>query len=96
MDLNIGLRFHFAVLSLQHNIPFIGLNYQPKVERELKKFGLDNYILQMDETNQLQEKTNQLISEFSNIKLNIKNTLESSNHEIDKKLIAKFINTING
>ena len=51
MDFNIGLRYHFAVVSLQYGIPTIGINYQPKVRRELTKFGLENYVLEMDEVN---------------------------------------------
>ena len=51
MDFNIGLRYHFAVVSLQYGIPTIGINYQPKVRRELTKFGLEDYVLEMDEVN---------------------------------------------
>lgn len=49
MDFCIGLRYHFAVVAIQNCIPTIGINYQPKVERELKDFGLEDYVIQMDE-----------------------------------------------
>ena len=49
MDLNIGMRYHFSVISIQNGIPTIGINYQPKVKRELQKFNLDQFVVEMSE-----------------------------------------------
>ena len=51
MDFCIGLRYHFVVVAIQNCIPTIGINYQPKVQRELDDFGLKDYVIQMDEVN---------------------------------------------
>lgn len=49
MDINIGMRYHLAVISLQFGIPTIGINYQPKVRREFKLFNIEEFVLEMDD-----------------------------------------------
>lgn len=84
MSFNIGLRYHFAVVSLQYGIPTIGINYQPKVKRELTKFGLEDYVLEMDEVNEetlitafqkLQENKDQVAKQIAQQNRQIKQTL---------------------
>ena len=49
MDLCIGMRLHFLILSVLHGIPIIGLNYQPKIKNELLSLGLENFCLEIDD-----------------------------------------------
>ena len=49
MDINIGMRYHLAVISLQFGVPTIGVNYQPKVRREFKLFNIEEFVLEMDD-----------------------------------------------
>ncbi len=49
MDINIGMRYHLAVISLQTGVPVIGINYQPKVRREFMLFKTENLVLEMDD-----------------------------------------------
>lgn len=94
MDFNIGLRYHFAVVSLQYGIPTIGINYQPKVRRELTKFGLEDYVLEMDEVN-----GESLQSLFQKLQKNKEATIEQiaqQNNQIKQILnIQKFKDVCN-
>jgi polysaccharide pyruvyl transferase WcaK-like protein len=38
--LAVGMRLHFLILAVLHNVPAIGIAYDPKVENFCRKFGL--------------------------------------------------------
>ena len=94
MDFNIGLRYHFALVSLQYGIPTIGINYQPKVKRELTKFGLDEYVLEMEEVDE-----NSLYSLFLKMTQNkglISEQISQKNNQIKQNLnLQKFKDVCN-
>ena len=48
MDFVIWMRFHSVILSIVHNIPFIALDYSPKVTEILKKIDYDAHITSKD------------------------------------------------
>ena len=95
MDFCIGLRYHFAVVSIQNSIPTIGISYQPKVERELQEFGLKDYVIQMNEIT-----GHTLISKFEkqfqnkNLKLEIKNKLKSVRESLNLNEFITFCKEI--
>lgn len=96
MDINVGMRYHFAVLSIQHKIPFIGLNYQPKVKRELQSFNLGNCIIEMNETKQLKDKFNHVYNEYKTLKLRLNNPTSPSNQEQGKIIVNQLLGALNG
>lgn len=53
MDLCIGMRLHFLILSILHGIPIIGLNYQPKIKNELLSLGLEKFCIEIDNIPQI-------------------------------------------
>ena len=94
MDFNIGLRYHFAVVSLQYGIPTIGINYQPKVRRELTNFGLEDYVLEMDEVSN--ESLQSLFQKLHKNKEAIYRQIAKKNHQIKQTLdIKKFKDVCN-
>lgn len=48
MDLCIGMRLHFLILSIIHKIPIIGLNYQPKIVYELTSLEISPFCIEID------------------------------------------------
>ena len=96
MDLNVGMRYHFAVLSLQHQIPFVGLNYQPKVRRELVHFGLEDFVLEMEETPLLHEKLDNMLCSFEEHKKRIKNHFNQNNNPIKHSPVEQLLDSIDG
>ncbi len=92
MDYCIGLRYHFAVLALQNKIPTIGISYQPKVERELKEFGLENYVIKIEGISEsiLISKFEELI-EKDNIKEQIGQTLNKVSASI---IVTEFVKAL--
>lgn len=96
MDLNVGMRYHFAVLSLQHQIPFVGLNYQPKVRRELVHFGLEDFVLEMEETPLLHEKLDNMLCSFEEHKERIKNHFNQNNNPIKHSPVEQLLDSIDG
>lgn len=49
MDLCIGMRLHFLIISVLHGIPILGLNYQPKIKNELLSLGLEELCFELDD-----------------------------------------------
>lgn len=96
MDINVGMRYHFAVLSLQHQIPFIGLNYQPKVKRELDYYGLKNLCIEMNETNLLPKKFDVLFNEYEDYKTDLKSKIKNTSNSKNNSIIDQLLKAING
>lgn len=46
---NITVRLHAMIFSLSEETPVVAINYEPKVSNVIKSFGLDDYLVQMDE-----------------------------------------------
>lgn len=72
----IGMRFHSLVLSTIFNVPFIGLNYDTKVESLTLDIMGDNFILSLDANK------NEIFSALNNI---------SSNLELYASKISKLL-----
>jgi len=62
MDLCIGMRYHFCLLSLSFDIPTIGINYQPKLLFEFASLGLEKFCFEVDEIDQLKGCVEQVLS----------------------------------
>jgi len=49
MDVCIGMRYHFLVLSLMLKKPTLALSYANKVKSEFEMYNLDEYLIDLDE-----------------------------------------------
>jgi polysaccharide pyruvyl transferase WcaK-like protein len=64
----VASRFHAVVFSLQLGVPPIGINYDHKVESILKAAGLDPFIVETGQPEQLREAVAQLRSGRDSVK----------------------------
>lgn len=92
MDINVGMRYHLSVISLQAGIPVIGLNYQPKVKREFKLFKLENLVLEMDEI--LEGKLIDLFDHVDNNIIPLKKQLDISLKEVMGQVNASTLKKV--
>jgi polysaccharide pyruvyl transferase WcaK-like protein len=49
IDLCIGMRLHFLILSIINNIPIIGINYQPKIQSEFMSLGISEFCIPIND-----------------------------------------------
>ncbi|MBL4694981.1 polysaccharide pyruvyl transferase family protein [Candidatus Gracilibacteria bacterium] len=48
-DMVLGMRFHSIISAVQSKIPFIAINYAPKVEAFIKDAGFNQHMLEIEE-----------------------------------------------
>jgi polysaccharide pyruvyl transferase CsaB len=42
MDFVLGMRLHSIIIAAVHNVPFVGISYDPKINRFLERVGMDS------------------------------------------------------
>lgn len=97
LSLMVGVRLHSIIFSSMANIPFIALNYDPKVKYFVEDLGLSELLLEIDESTSLkniQEKIEYVRENNDKIKdilLKKVNNLEKK-ALVNNELVYKFLN----
>lgn len=76
--LNIGMRFHFLVLSAQMGIPFIGFDYHPKIKAFMHDLDMADYCVDLSSPESLSHALAQLEENY----LQVVDTLRQSRLEV--------------
>lgn len=62
LSLVIGTAFHSIVFAIQAGVPCIAINYHPKVRRLMEEVGLEEYVLEWNESESLPQVINQALA----------------------------------
>lgn len=90
MDYAIGMRYHFLLLCYVMKIPFIGINYNPKVKSLCHELGFENYCIDIDVLSEqyLMEKFDELI--MSNIDMDIEQHISYDRLILNDKVLYEI------
>lgn len=80
-SINIGMRFHYLVLSAQMGVPFVGFDYHPKIKAFMQDIGFEEYCVSLTDTNALSDALDHIEDNY----IEVCARLRSSRDEIVKQ-----------
>jgi polysaccharide pyruvyl transferase WcaK-like protein len=85
----VGMRLHSLIFAIQNSIPVIGISYTPKIKRLFNDIGLQEFILEVNESQKLSQLVERTVDESEWIKKRLAEYTESS-----RQLVSDYINKV--
>jgi polysaccharide pyruvyl transferase CsaB len=85
MNFVLGMRLHSIIIAAVHNVPFVGISYDPKINRFLERVGMDSAgSIQTLSYPTLSEVVNQNLDRLDDAKLLLKSHMNGLVDEAEK------------